>query len=92
MKLALTILGSLILLVGILSWAVMPGATLLIIAGCTLLICSSERAANKIRALRTTKPKFNKSMTWIEEKAGPRLSGPMRATRPIVPPVQDQNV
>lgn len=93
MKFIITVLASLIILIGFVSmFTPMPGGTLLIVAGCTLLICSSERAANKVRSLRETIPIFNKGLTWVEDKMGARISGPMRATRPIVPPVQDKDL
>jgi hypothetical protein len=92
MKNLTTALAYLIILIGLVSmFTPMPGATLLIAAGCTLLICSNARAAAKVKSLRTTKPMFNKSLTWVEDKMGERVSGPMRSTRPDMPPAQEQD-
>lgn len=59
-----------------------PGGTLLIAAGCALLICTSETAATKIKNIRSHKKWVNGPMTWLENKMGERMSGPMRRTRP----------
>jgi len=93
MKLLTTTLAYIILLIGFVSmFTPIPGGTLLIVAGCTLLICSNARAAAKVKSLRTTKPMLNKTLTWVEDKMGERVSGPMRSTRPDIPPVEEQNL
>lgn len=84
MKLILTITAYLMLLIGLVSMvSPIPGGTFLIAGGCAILICTNERTAGKIRNVRGNKPWVNTSMIWIEDKMGPRLSGPMRTTRPI---------
>ena len=89
MKLILTGIAVVLLLVGLVSmFTPMPGGTLLIAGGCALLICTSEKAAHKIQATRSDKKWVNGPMTWIENKLGARLSGPMRRTRPTV--IDDQ--
>ncbi|MEP1612716.1 MAG: hypothetical protein ABJL72_12460 [Roseobacter sp.] len=93
MKHLTTALAYFIILIGLVSmFTPMPGGTLLIVAGCTLLICSNARVASKVKSLRTRKPTINKWLTWIEDKVGERMSGPMRSTRPDMPPVQEQNL
>ena len=84
MKPFLLILAYVLLALGLVSmFSPLPGATLLIAAGCALLICTSERAANFIRKTRGKYTWINGFMTWIENKLGEKLSGPMRMTRPV---------
>jgi uncharacterized membrane protein YbaN (DUF454 family) len=83
MRIVLMILGSILILVGLISMVTpIPGSTFFIAFGSGLLICTSERAANWIRRARTRSTRFNKSVTWMENKMGDRLGGPMRRTRP----------
>ena len=83
MKFILSGLAIILLVLGLISmFSPIPGATLFLAAGFAILICSSERAARYIKAARTAKAWINKPMTWLEEKIGERLSGPMRLTRP----------
>ncbi len=85
MKLILTVIALILLFFGLISmFTPFPGGTLLIAGGCALLICTSERAANMIKTTRTNKRWVNGPMTWMENKMGERLSGPMRRTRPTV--------
>ncbi|MEP5762302.1 MAG: hypothetical protein ABJ327_23905 [Litoreibacter sp.] len=83
MKFILIGIAIIVLLIGSVSmFTPFPGGTLLIAGGCTLLICTSERAALKIKNTRRNKSWVNAPMTWVENKMGARLSGPMRRTRP----------
>ncbi len=87
MRITLIILGAILILIGVISMVTpIPGSTFFIATGSGLLICTSERAANWIRNARTNNVRLNKSVTWMENKMGDRLSGPMRRTRPAVQP------
>ena len=59
-----------------------PGGTLLITVGGGMVVCSSERAANYIRRCRAKYVRLNKTMTWLENKMGEKMSAPLRGTRP----------
>ena len=64
-----------------------PGGTLAMTVGVGLIICASERATGFIRKSREKFLRLNKVMTWMENKMGLRLSGPLRRTRPAVKPL-----
>ncbi len=59
-----------------------PGGVILFVASLVFLICSSEWAAKCLTALRLRLPVFNRSMVWLENKAGDRLGRVLRTTRP----------
>ncbi len=87
MRITLMILGSILILLGLISMVTpIPGSTFFIATGSGLLICTSERAANWIRNARTKNVRFNNAVTWMENKMGDRLGGPIRRTRPIDQP------
>lgn len=54
------------------------------------MIYASGRAANWIRAKRINTAWVNKTMTWLEDKMGERLSGTMRRTRPAMAAPEDE--
>ncbi|MGI9205397.1 MAG: hypothetical protein ACR2Q3_15380 [Woeseiaceae bacterium] len=84
MRIVLLVIGSALLLVGLISMVTpIPGSTFLIATGTGLLICTSKRVTSWIRQTRTGSTRFNRSVTWIENKMGDKLSGPLRQTRPI---------
>lgn len=90
MRLIFLTLAIIMLLAGLISMVTpLPGGTLLIAGGCALLICTSKRAARWIKVIRANKVWVNKPMTWMENKMGARLSGPMRLTRPDTMPVKE---
>ena len=83
MRVFLSGIAFLLILLGLVSmFSPLPGATILIAAGCALLICTNKRAANMVRACRSRFSFLNRGMIWIEDKMGEKLSGPMRSTRP----------
>jgi uncharacterized membrane protein YbaN (DUF454 family) len=83
MRMVLLLLGSVLVLVGLVSMVTpIPGSTFFIATGSGLLICTSERVANWIQSARTRNTRFNQSVSWIENKMGDRLGSPMRRTRP----------
>ena len=59
-----------------------PGGTLAITVGAGLLICASETVFNYIRQRWEKYSRFNRIVTWLENKMGNRLSRPLRLTRP----------
>lgn len=82
-RMAMTALGSLLLIIGLLSmFTPIPGVTLLIAVACTLLICSSARMARMLRRGRARFGWLHSGLSWIEEKISPRLTAPLRSTRP----------
>jgi hypothetical protein len=54
------------------------------------MIYASGWAANWIRAKRINTAWVNKTMTWLEDKMGERLSGTMRRTRPATAAPEDE--
>jgi len=85
MKPILIITGSVLLLLGLLSWLTpLPGGTALIAIGLMLLICTSETAARIIMNGRLKITIFNKAMIWIEDHVPAKFSDALRRTRPAV--------
>lgn len=83
MKILILIFGSILLFVGLISMVTpIPGGTLAIAVGGGMVICTSEAAARYVRSRRARFQRFNKAMTWIENRMGERLSAPLRSTRP----------
>ena len=83
MRVFLQVLAYIILFFGLISMLTpLPGGTLFIATGFTILVCTSERAERWIKKTRSEKPWFNRPIMWVEDKAGEKLSGPMRRTRP----------
>ena len=80
--------ASFTLLIGIVSMVTpIPGGTFLITVSLTALICSSPRARRFLQILRTRAEFLNKSILWMEEKIGDRISivgNALRQTRPYV--------
>ncbi len=83
MRLIMMLLAILLLALGIISWVTpIPGGTLMLALGLTLLICSSESAAKFLKNYRRKFPKLNKVMSWIEGKTPKILSEAIQRTRP----------
>ncbi len=86
LNLVLTILASLLLLLGFVSILTpIPGGTFMIAGGLTTLICSSPRARFCIKYMRTKLNWFNKTIFWIETKVGSRIKiigNALKQTRP----------
>jgi len=59
-----------------------PGGTLMITVGVGMIICSSIAAARYIQGRRIKFDRFNRGMSWLENKMGDRLSAPLKRTRP----------
>lgn len=80
----LTIAFAIILIViGSLSWLTpFPGGTPAIALGLAMLICASERAANKILSWRVNHGRLNRTIIWIEDMAPARLGDTLRRTKP----------
>ena len=83
MRLIITIFGVFLLLIGLVSMVTpIPGGTLLITVGGSMVICSSEAAANYVQKSRAKYSRFDNGVAWLENKMGERLGGPLRRTRP----------
>jgi uncharacterized protein YqgC (DUF456 family) len=75
MNILMSILAVIILLAGIVSMITpIPGGTLLIAGGFSLLICSSSKAQACVRYVRTKNSRFNKIIFWMEDKVGVRIN------------------
>ena len=91
MRIVILVMGSFLLLLGLISMvSPIPGGTLLITVGGGMIICSSVTAANYMRRCRVKFNRFNNVISWLENKMGEKLSGPLRRTRPEVLVVPDQ--
>lgn len=76
-------IGSVLVLLGLISWLTpFPGGTALIAIGLTLLICASETAARAVKKSRSKIPVLDKGMIWIEEHVPAKLADALRRTRP----------
>jgi len=85
MRIIILITGTLLLIFGLISMVTpIPGGTFLITVGAGMIICSSETAARYLQACRSKYNRFDSAITWLENKIGERLSGPLRRTRPNV--------
>ena len=83
MRIVILVTGSILLLLGLTSMVTpIPGGTLLITVGGGMVICSSNTAARYIQVCRINFNRFNKGMTWLENKMGDSLCAPLRRTRP----------
>lgn len=93
MRIITLITGSILLVLGILSLATpIPGGILVLALGAGMVICTSETAAGKLREFRTTHPRANRTIVWMESKMGERLGAPLRGTRPIPDPISSKTV
>ncbi len=83
----LVFLSWFLLLLGFISFVTpIPGASLLLAAGLTLLIYASPKARVCIQWFRSRLPWFHKLFCWLEKKIGTRISiigGTLRDTRPL---------
>jgi len=83
MKVIILVAGVILILLGVVSMVTpLPGSTLFIAAGSSLVICTSKRAERLIMRTRIRFPRFNSSLSWLENRMGERLSGPLHRTRP----------
>ena len=77
------LVGAILLTLGLVSMLTpIPGGVLVIALGAGMIICASPTATNFIKAYRAKNRRFNQILTWLENKIGERLSGPLRMTRP----------
>ena len=83
MRIVILVTGTILLLIGLISMVTpIPGGTLLITVGGGMVICSSNTAAKYIQTCRAKFNRLDRSMAWLENKMGERLSSPLRRTRP----------
>ncbi len=75
--------GTLLVLLGAISMVTpIPGATFMLALGSVLLICSSPRFRVWLQSCRAKSPRFDKLLLFMERKAGARLGGILKLTRP----------
>lgn len=75
--------GGLLSLSGaVLTLTPIPGSTLALTSGLALILCSSPFASRCLQLLRTRFHLFNSGMAWIENRAGGRIGGALKQTRP----------
>ena len=79
MKRVFTIVAGIIL---ILLGSVVPGGSFLLALGTMLLICASPWFRQCLQFLRTRFARFNKMMTWMENKMGDRIGSVLKLTEP----------
>ena len=83
MKVLFIIVSSILLVIGLVSMVTpIPGGSLLIAMGLTLLICVSETAARFVMACRSRVSFLNKAIVWVETHVPEKLSAGLRRTRP----------
>ena len=74
MKTALSVLAMFSILLGMVSMVTpIPGGTLLIAGGLTMLICSNPTAQYCLMWMRSRVNWVNKAMLWLECKVGTRI-------------------
>jgi hypothetical protein len=91
----LTIIASLLLLLGIVSMVTpIPGGTIMIAGSLTSLVCTSPKAQFCVRYLRTKFKWFNKLISMLESKVGAKIKvigHALKNTRPYsdgISPIQ----
>lgn len=83
MRILAMITGSFLLLLGMISLVTpLPGSSLFIATGGGLMIRASKTFKRFICNCRVRFPRFNASMTWLENRIGDRMSATLRHTRP----------
>ncbi|MEP3479580.1 MAG: hypothetical protein ABJZ55_10060 [Fuerstiella sp.] len=70
--------GTVLLLLG----SVVPGGSFLLALGAMLLICASPWFRKCLQFLRTRFNRFNKIMTWMENRMGDRIGSVLKLTEP----------
>ena len=87
-NLLISIAAVFIVLLGAVSMVTpIPGGTLFIAVGISMLICSSPMAQAYVRYLRTKNNRMNKIVFWLENKVGVRINfigTALWKTRPVV--------
>ena len=77
------IAGSFLLLLGMISLVTpLPGSSLFIATGGGMMIRTSKTFERFICRWRIRFPRFNKGMTWLEDRMGDRMGATLRHTRP----------
>jgi len=88
-KLLLTIVATLVLILGLVSMVTpIPGGTFMIAGSITVLICSSPRVQACIKFFRGRANWFNRLFSWLEDKIGKRIhfvGDALQRTRPNIP-------
>ena len=64
----------------------LPGGSLTLALGVSMLICSSLPFALWVQRMRTNYSKINKSFKWLEEKLGEKWARVLLITRPEADP------
>lgn len=89
LKIILTVLASLLLLLGLISMVTpIPGGVIMIAASLTTLICTSPRVQAGLRDLRSRINLLNRIFNWLEDKVGSRIffiGDALSRTRPTAP-------
>ena len=71
MRIIILVLGSMLLLLGVVSmFTPILGGTMMITIGGGMIICSSDTAARYVQVCRAKFGRFNRAMTWLENKMG----------------------
>ena len=60
----------------------LPGGTIRVAVGLSILVCASLPFALAVQAGRRKFDWFNRPMTWMEDKLGERWAGNLMVTRP----------
>ena len=83
MRILTLILGSVILLVGVVHFiSPIPGGTFVIALGASMILCNSKTAARYLKKYRSGSERLNRAIIWLETKIGDRFNGPLKVTRP----------
>jgi len=82
-RVALMILGTLMLLLGAISMVTpFPGGTFLLAAGSVLLICSCPWFRLCLQYARARFTLFDRMMVWLESRMGERIGTVLKMTQP----------
>ncbi len=83
MKVIQIVTGSVLVLLGLISWLTpFLGGTAIIAIGLALLICASETAARAVMKGRSKVQALDKGMIWIEGYIPTKFADALRRTRP----------
>lgn len=83
MRILAMIAGSALLVLGMISLVTpLPGSSVFIATGSGLMIRASKTVERFTRNCRIRFPGLNRSITWLEDRMGERISAALRHTRP----------
>ncbi|MDQ0314357.1 hypothetical protein [Amorphus orientalis] len=83
-KIALQTLAYVCLILGLLTvWTPIPTGLPLLAVGLFLLVASNRAAKQKLRAVRSSYPRIDRGIEWVEARAHRSMAVTLKRTRPF---------